>query len=137
MKKVLILLIFPFLAISCRDFGDKTQIQTINLRVNQSDWIESTDNDGRNRYYSCSFFMPEITPAVYEYGSVQAYVTFDNTQQVMPYVRHYEDINGNRWTRTVDYDYSEGNLIVYVTNSDFIRDLPETMTFRVVLMWQD
>ena len=55
----------------------------------------------------------------------------------MPYVRHYEDINGVLWTRTVDYDYAVGNIAIYVTNSDFIKDLPEKMTFRVVMMWQE
>lgn len=140
MKKAFILLLIPFFAMSCtgyEDYVDQTQIKTVNLVVEQADWIEHTDADGKNRYYSCSFSMPEITSNVYEFGSVQTYVTFSNSQQTMPYVRHYEDISGAQWTRTVDYDYAVGNLVIYVTNSDFIKDLPEKMTFRVVMMWQE
>ena len=137
MKKAFILLLIPFFAISCSNFGDETRIKTVNLVVDQLDWVENTDADGKNRYYSCSFSMPEITSNVYEYGSVQTYVTFENAQQAMPYVRHYEDINGVLWTRTVDYDYAVGNIAIYVTNSDFIKDLPEKMTFRVVMMWPE
>ena len=140
MKKAFILLLIPFFAISCtsyEDYGDGTQIKTVNLIVNQSDWVEHTDNDGKNRYYSCSFSMPEITSTVYEFGSVQTYVTFETSQQAMPYVRHYEYVNGIQWTRTVDYDYAVGNMAIYVTNSNFMKDLPETMTFRVVMMWQE
>lgn len=39
------------------------------------------------------------------------------------------------WTRTVDYEYLPGKLNIYVTNSDFFQTQPETMTFRVVLIW--
>ncbi|HLP05180.1 MAG TPA: hypothetical protein VK152_07105, partial [Paludibacter sp.] len=88
-----------------------------------------------NRYYTSHFSMPEITSTVYKDGTVVAYLVTNGVQQNLPYVRHYEDSSGNLWTQTVDYDFSVGNLNVYVTNSDFAKEQPGTMNFRVVLMW--
>lgn len=136
MKKTLFLLLLPFFILSCTVNEDNTEVRTVNLTVKQSDWVEHVDNNGKNRYYSASFNMPEITSFIYDYGNVQTYIYVNNAQQILPYVRHFEDAVGNLWTRTVDFDYSPGNLIVYVTNSDFIKDLPETMSFRVVILWQ-
>ena len=105
------------------------------MQVNSNDWVENTDSEGLNRYYSASFNMPEITSTVYDWGNVNAYITFDQALQVLPYVRHFENNEGVMWTRTVDYEYLPGKLNIYVTNSDFFQTQPETMKFRVVLIW--
>ena len=80
--------------------------------------------------------MPEITPFVYNSGTVVTYTVLGNSQQTLPYVRHYENALGNLWTQTVDYSFSKGGLDIYVTNSDFYNvDNPASMKFRVVLMY--
>jgi hypothetical protein len=136
MKQLFYLLAISLLAVSCIDVNDdKTNIKTINLVVNENDWVENTDSKGFNRYYSCSFDMPEISTYVYNSGVVNTYITFDYASQPLPYVRHLEDAVGNRWTRTVDYEYERGKMRIFVTNSDFIEDLPEKMTFKVALIW--
>jgi hypothetical protein len=58
----------------------------------------------------------------------------NGAQQVMPYVRHYET-STNRWTQTIDYEYSVGSMTVFVTNSNFLYSLPVGMDFRVVMQW--
>jgi hypothetical protein len=137
MKKILFVLIIALTAVSCiREDNDinNLNIKSIQLKVNQADWNELTDA-GLNRYYSATFTIPEITNQVLNYGNVNAYILFDGSQQVLPYVRHYENAEGAMWTRTVDYEYLAGKLNIYVTNSDFIEDLPETMSFRLVIVW--
>ena len=136
MKRLLLILSVAMLLSSCdTTVYDETNIKVINLQVNGDDWVENTDSEGLNRYYSASFTMPEITNTVYDWGSVNAYITFDNAQQVLPYVRHYENNEGVMLTRTVDYEYMPTKLNIYSTNSDFFQTMPETMTFRVVLIW--
>ncbi|MDD3080482.1 MAG: hypothetical protein PHH37_15460 [Paludibacter sp.] len=137
MKKLLFLLTLPILMLSCTFYGDDTNIDTVNLSVKQNEWTENFDTNGL-RYYYASFNMPEITSNVYYNGSIQVYLISgaEASQKVLPYVRHYEDVNGTRWTRTIDYDFVTGNLMIYVTNSDFVTDQPAAMNFRVVIMSQ-
>ena len=135
MKKFLLLIIIPILLLSCDDSKNDLNMKVVNLTVSSSDWIENLDQNGLNRYYSCHFSMPEITSSVYQNGNVNGYIVFNNSQQMLPYVRHYENAAGAMWTRTVDFDYSAGGLNIYVTNSDFIVDPPEAMDFRVAIVW--
>lgn len=136
MKRLFYLLIISLLTVSCVDENDdNTNIKIINLAVNQANWVENTDIDGLNRYYSCSFNVPEITPWIYNNGVVNTYITFDYASQPLPYVRHLEDSEGFRWTRTVDYEYESGKIRIFVTNSDFIVDLPKAMKFKVAIIW--
>jgi len=137
MRKTFILFLVALFVISC-DGPIQQPLDTkliVDLVVNQNDWVESTDNDGLNRYYTSSFIMKEINSTVYNDGAVIAYIEIDNKQQILPYVRHYENADGIMWTKTVDFDYSNGKVTFYVTNSDFAVDPPETMYFRVILMW--
>lgn len=136
MKKAFILFAIAVFAISCTTDFDDTKIKTIELKVNSNDWVENVDKDGINLYYSSTFNVPEITSRVYSEGSVNVYITYDNSQQILPFVRHNENVDGILWTRTVDFDYSVGDMKIYVTNSDFFKETPETMTFRVVLIYQ-
>ena len=135
MKKTLIFFLVALFVASCDDSNKDLKMKVIDLTVKSSDWIESIDKDSLNRYYSCHFSMPEINSAVYNNGSVLSYILINNAQQVLPYVRHYEDVYGALWTRTVDFDYALGGMNFYVTNSDFAVDQPIAMDFRVVLMW--
>ena len=135
MKKILLFLFIATLTISCDDDSIDLQSKFVNIVVKQNDWVVNTDADGLNKFYSCKLDMPEISSLIFNSGSLFTYVVLDNAQQVLPYVRHYENKNGDIWTRTVDCDYSVKNMTIYVTNSDFADDIPGTMNFRVVLMW--
>lgn len=138
MKKILLILIVALTTVSCVKMDDdinELNIKTILLKVKEADWEEIRDNEGLNRFYSASFTIPEINRQVLSFGNLNAYVLFDGSQQVLPYVRHYENVEGAMWTRTVDYEYLEGKLNIYVTNSDFIQDFPEEMSFRIVIIW--
>jgi hypothetical protein len=137
MKKILLILAVALAVISCRDsVSDELNAkQIISLKVNSSDWVENTDNAGLNRFYSYHFPVNEINSNIYNNGAVVGYIELDGRQQTLPYVRHYENSNGSMWTRTVDFDYLKGGINIYVTNSDFMSDPPETMNFRIVLMW--
>jgi len=138
LKKTIFLLLAVVALSSCSSYDDETQIKTVYLTVRQSDWTEnintSTDAPVTKRYYSASFTMPEITSNVTENGLVQVYTYDGSVQEVLPYVRHYGDSSDALWTRTVDYDFSNGNLTIYVTDSDFAADLPGSMDFRVVIL---
>lgn len=136
MKKLFLLLFIAILAVSCEDKEViNPQWKIVNLVVKQNDWVVNTDADGLNKFYSYQFQMPEISPVIFNSGLLSSYIVLDNAQQSLPYVRHYEDIKGFMWTRTIDCDYAVNKMNIYVTNSDFIDDLPEKMNFRVVLLW--
>jgi hypothetical protein len=134
MKKLFLLFALIPLLISC-DNDQDTSWNVVNVSVSQANWIPHVDGEGLNLYYSCTLAMPEITSFIYEQGLVQVYYLVSGAQEVLPYVRHYENLAGARWTQTVDYDYSVGSMTVYVTSSDFFEELPSAMDFRVVLMW--
>ncbi len=135
MKKTLLFFLVALFVVSCDDSNKDLKMKVIDLTVKSSDWIENIDKDSLNRYYSYQFSMPEINSTVFNNGTVTSYILIDNAQQVLPYVRHYEDVYGTLWTRTVDFDYALGGMNFYVTNSDFAVDQPIAMDFRVVLMW--
>lgn len=135
MKRLILFFALATMLASCSfTTVENTNIKVINLTARAADWVPHVDNNGLNRYYSCSFDMPEITPSFYELGSVQTYYMMNGAQQALPYVRHYETLAA-RWTKTVDFEYSAGSLTVFVTNSDFAIDPPLGMDFRVVLQW--
>ncbi len=135
MKKLLFIFMVAILAVSCTDEPASVQWKVIDLQVPQNKWVLNKDADGLNNYYSCHFTMPEITSIVYNSGTILTYIVLDNTQQTLPYVRHFENTAGNLWTRTVDCDFGVGGMNIYVTNSDFFDENPGTMNFRVVLMY--
>lgn len=141
MKRLLFFFALATVLSSCGDTiveeyytTENTNIKVVNLTAPASSWTPHLDENGLNLYYSCSFEMPEITPAFYETGTIQTYYMMDGAQQALPYVRHFET-ELDRWTRTVDFEYSYGSLTVFVTNSDFAVDAPGRMDFRAVLMW--
>jgi len=86
-------------------------------------------------YLGNSLNMPEISTYKYNKGAVIAYLDKDNVLQTLPTVRHYENGAGDRWTETVDYEYSPGSITFFVTNSDFAKIRPAQMYFKVILLW--
>ena len=135
MRKLFLLLSISLFVISCVNIQEPSvNMKIINLSALSTSWKGSTDANGLNRYYTCHFSMPEITSFVYTSGSVTAYIKKSDSQQILPFVQHLETAT-NRWTRTIDYEYSPGGIDLYVTNSDFAIDPPGAMDFRVVLTW--
>jgi hypothetical protein len=135
MKKFLMLFVLTIVLGSCNNDYYETKWEVVYLDVKSSDWKISRDDQGLNAYYYCTFNVPQVTKYVCDNGNVQAYYQSGQVQQVLPYVRHYENNEGALWTQTVDYDYSPGAINVYVTNSDFYEETPPAMKFRVVIMW--
>lgn len=144
MKKTLLLFVIALFVVSCQGpvgpegpQGSGTNWKIIDLVARPGDWTQVLDKDGLNRYYTCHFQMSEINSFIFTDGSVSVSYFKNNTVQVpLPYVSHFENLAGNLWTQTVDFDYSQGGMNIYVTNSDFAVDPPTIdMKFRVVLMW--
>lgn len=124
--------------------GISTQWEVINLTVPTDDWELVSSTDGTNPYYRAKFDVPELDDFIYDQGLTKCYIEFNRGtnnayQQELPYVRHFEAYENDQqiiWTQTVDYDFGIGFVNVYVTFSDFFVDeRPETMDFRLVLMW--
>ncbi|MCL2596686.1 MAG: hypothetical protein FWD66_03310 [Paludibacter sp.] len=114
--------------------GTNWEIIPFTVRSNQ--WVEYKDPNGLNRYYSCLINVPEITDFIATQGLVLCYLVYeDDVQIVLPSVRHYQDTNGNYWTQTIDFDFEPGDVVVYITNSDFVADWPPTMYFSLRLIW--
>lgn len=139
MKKIIPLLLFTMLLLSCEDNysypEDLTTKQVFSFKVEAADWVEHIDNQGLNRYYSCNFNINGPDEYFISGGAAMAYVDYASYQQALPYTRHFENAAGNLWTTTIDYDYSATDVNFYVTNSDFAAAPPETMYFRLVLIW--
>ena len=114
---------------------DLTTKQVFTFQVRAADWTPITDPDGLNLYYRCRFNLDGISSYMINNGAVMGYIELNGAQHALPYTRHLENRNGNLWTRTVDFDYSQNDIHFYVTNSDFVADPPETMYFRVVFIW--
>jgi len=137
MKRLLLFFAVATMLASCT-LNDTKDTNVVNLTVRAADWVRHTDIDGLNLYYSYTFDMPEITHDVFANGSVQTYYVIYNAQnvpyvqEVLPYVRHFENNKGALWTRTVDCEYSVGSMTIFVTNSDFLDEIPPLMDFRVV-----
>lgn len=136
MKKILILLLGCLFLIGCEPNEyplNKKQIYTFT--ISKSDWKESTDNNGLNRHYYCERTINGIGSEIYKRGGVMVYWENNGFQQTLPSTRYYENTKGDRWAKTIDYEFSNRNITFYVTNSDFAQDAPEEMKFRVVLIW--
>lgn len=132
MKRFFYIFIIAFLFISCTDEDNiGTNINTINLTVNTNDWV--WNNTGR--YYSATFNMPEINNWTYNNAVISVYKVHEYTTQPLPVVTYKEDQNGYKWSNTTDYEYEPGYITIYSTNSDFYNSRPESMNFKVAIIW--
>lgn len=136
MKKLILLSITLLLMSACTTVEEpELRMKVIDLTVKSTDWKAYVDNNGINLYYSATFNMPEITNYIYQNGDVKCNLIASGAQSPLPSVRHYQNLYDYQWTRTIDYDYTAGDMKVYVTRSDFYAQIPETMNFRVILTW--
>ena len=149
MKKIVLLLISMAAFLSCegpigpegpmgpqgsQGSGNNWKIQ--NFTVESPDWVYAEDqNTGLNKHYFFTFQFSELSSFIYRDGLVVAYLVDNTSQQTLPVVRHFENDKKAKWTRTIDYEINQGKITFYVTNSDFINQRPETLNFRVVMMW--
>lgn len=134
MKKALLPLLLLPLLISC-EINQNSNMEVVYVQIKTSDWHAEVADNGTNLFYYCDVDVPQITQYAYDQGLVSTFYIWDQGQQVLPYVRHFEDANLYGWTRTFDYEYSPGALTVYATRSDFVADPPPTMNFRIVVQW--
>lgn len=118
------------------DISQETRWYSGEFSVLATEWIKVADRNGLNSYYKASKRITQISDNVLSGGQVNCYLYVDNnTQAPLPNVRHYENNSGQMWTRTVDYDFYNGGVTIYVTDSDFAGEKPESMTFRIILSW--
>lgn len=137
MKKQILLLGVLLLWLSACTINESTESASVQHRVAARDWVQNTDGDGLNLFFSCTMPVPELSNYVFQHGLVQVYIVLNGAQQVLPYSRHYEDLDGNYWTQTIDYEFSQGSITYFVTHSDFFYTTADisTMDFRVQLWW--
>lgn len=139
MKKTLLSLLLGLVLFSCTDepmIESLDRKQVYYFSVNSSrDWKQGADENGLNPYYHATFKIRGLTDLVFDKGAVLVYLDNGDYQQVLPYIRHYENAEGARWTKTIDYDLEIGKITFYVTYSDFADEKPEGMDFKVILMW--
>ena len=156
MKKILFLLaVIVAVMASCegeegpmgrdgRDGKDgNANYESIEFKVGASDWkLEGNPND-IGAYYYIDFNVTEITPYVYDYGTVIGYIEVAaDIKNGLPFTS-YNGILGETpedgdvfWSKKYDFDFSPGNVRFKVTYSDFITSVsPESTTFYVVLIW--
>lgn len=99
-------------------------------------WTKVSDRNGLNSYYKADVRLNNMNYDVISGGLVNCYLFVDaDVQAPLPCVRHYENAEGQMWTRTIDYEYYYGGLTVYVTDSDFAGENPGPMSFRIMLSW--
>lgn len=161
MKKYFTLITFAVLAIvmgSCRGPEGRpgkdgfVNFKVIDLDVPQTAWgYTDPDNTKINNYFFADFDIPELTWDIYDNGLVKVYREYNTgTNQArqieLPYTHYVEElVDEATFTRYfycehVDYEFTQGQLSIYYTASDFDYDLnttflPEAMHFRVVIMW--
>lgn len=142
MKKTIIMLVVTAALLglsSCRETivqeVDATKWKIVDIDVPANSWQEFTDQDGLNRYYMATVDVPEITEKVFKDGAANCYYVDGDVQAVLPYNRHYENVDGNHWTTTTDYEFLIGRVNFFVTSNDFAAEAPNAMKFRLVLLW--
>ncbi len=137
MRTYLILFLSSFILLSCdSSFPEElTTKQVFHFTVKQADWIPNTDANGLNLYYKSKQSIDGISNYYINNGATMGFIEFDGFEQALPYTRHFENANGTKWTRTIDFDFSKTDVQFYVTNNDFKADPPETMNFKVVFIW--
>lgn len=150
MKKLLLLLSILVLFASCErtvyidrpvDRPVPANKKIIDIKVTSSDWRYSNQSD--NNFYFAEISVPEITKNVYDNGIVSMYIEYANSDGsmslgAMPSVRHKEENKNGVWhqyTETIDFEYSVGKVVVYLTYSDFAISQPNDVYFLLKMMW--
>ena len=115
----------------------ESNFKTLDLRVDANQWLFSQDGG----YYYCTFNVPELTSKIYNYGVVSCYREYnkgtnDAYQLPLPQSIHNVDAgNGALYTSTIDFSFAVGLVEIVLTNNDFMYDTPESMDFRLNMVW--
>ena len=144
MKRVFIIsmTLVALLFASCERAEDQPNWKVARFTVTGSSWYY-TDNENGNNYHFYKFHVPWITEWIYNNGIANMYIEYhnkDNTHSMspLPVVRHLsETVNGKKvyFTETIDYEYSPGEVVFYVTISDFVKQNPGTIDFVLKMIW--
>ncbi|MDR1543079.1 MAG: hypothetical protein LBS50_01455 [Prevotellaceae bacterium] len=144
MKKFILFALFATILVSCEKpqngkngkDGLLSIWHVIELPVSSTDW-QPMPSSSNVRYYSAFFSnIPEITKDIFLDGVVLCYLYQNDRQIMLPTVRHYESDNGELWTSTIDFEYFEGGLEIFYTNSDFFyTEPPQDMTFVLQILY--
>ncbi len=146
MKKLLLISSILVVLVSCEtttyierpvNFNRKI----IDIKVPATAWQYSNKAD--NNFYFAEISVPEITKDVYDNGIVAMYIEYSNSDGsmslgAMPSVRHKEYNKNGTWvgyTETIDYEYSVGKVVIYVTYSDFATTNPGDIYFLLKMLW--
>lgn len=142
MKKLLLLAVAVFTLSACEGDkyyecdceGDGLYMHSLDIASRPSTWALM---DGR--YFKTTVDYPQLTNFVYKYGQISVYLYLDEgeVQIALPCTRYFsEDNNGNprNWSQTIDYEYTVGELNLFVTDINYNPGKPD-YNFRAVLTW--
>ena len=115
----------------------ESNFKTLDLRVDANQWQFSVEGG----YYYCTFNVPELTSTIYNYGVVTCYREYNKGTNIayqlpLPQTIHNVDEGNNvLYTTTIDYSFAVGLVEIVLTNNDFAYDAPESMDFRLNMVW--
>ena len=120
-----------------RTLRNETTVDVIwtSVEICADKWMKCSDADGLNTYYKYSIGINGLNMNVLKGGLVQCYLYNGDSQTPLPVVRHYENLHGQYWTRTIDYEFYHGGVSIYVTDNDFAGDPPGVMYFRLAFTY--
>jgi hypothetical protein len=142
MKKLLLLAAVAIFAVACNEgdvtLGEDLKVRSVEVPVQARDWVGVDAPDGF--YFMATVRTSVITRYACDHGTVNAYMILDGgAQSSLPQTRHFIKYAENpaddyMWTRTIDYEFSPGEITFFCTDSDFPLDpeRPGAMYFRVV-----
>jgi hypothetical protein len=116
---------------------------TIEITASRTGWHDSKEGEGNPGFYVYQQFdFPEITPEIFNNGSVLVYMIETNQdytcKHVLPYVYPRDVIdNGNRFQimQNIRYEVEPGLLTIAVEWQDFFKcPLDEDFKFDVCIL---
>lgn len=133
MKKILLLFAIVLSVVACQDDAPQSS-KVINVQIKASDWLSYNDSISSCKIYYYNSSVPELSSTVFNSGSVFAFVEDSNSTSVqkLPYTIKAET-SGTDWTRSTNYNYSEGKILFYVIYPAMNSNPPDVLNFRVVL----
>ncbi|MBK5721300.1 hypothetical protein JGH11_10495 [Dysgonomonas sp. Marseille-P4677] len=153
MKKVLLFILTIFVFIACEgpmgmqgptgpqgEPGYGTNWYTTAITIDKSEWKLMGNPNELNSYYYVDKPFKELTRAIFDNGSVIAYIeTAEGVKNGMPMVLHKaeeDELGEFFWTQTYDFDFYPNGISFYLTYSDFSTKIkPDSETFHIVLIW--
>lgn len=98
--------------------------------------------DPANQCFFTQVKVPQLTAEVYDFGTVSCYREYNfgtayAYQISLPEVKHlYDAANDFYYTQTIDYSFGIGFIEIVLTTSDhYYEYVPESMDFRLNLIW--